>query len=77
MIPDERSNPMNGIRAQNQKLDRIPYHFSVEDAIDEEDVPRLENGDHLTRVLAELQKGLESDEHKAFVRKLTDTEPRA
>ena len=31
----------------------------------------------LARVLAELQKGLGSDEHKAFVQKLTDTVPRA
>jgi Uma2 family endonuclease len=31
----------------------------------------------LARVLAELQKGLESDEHKAFVQKLTDAVPRA
>jgi hypothetical protein len=31
----------------------------------------------LARVLAELQKGLDSNEHKAFVRKLTDTVPQA
>ena len=32
---------------------------------------------NLARVLDELKKGLESNEHKAFVQKLTDTAPRA
>jgi Uma2 family endonuclease len=40
---------MNNVHVQNQKLDKTPYPFSIEDVIVEGDVPRLENGDRLTR----------------------------
>src|SRR5882672_8580580 len=49
MIPDERSEPMNDVQIQNQKLDKTPYPFCVEDLFAQEGAPRLENGDHLTR----------------------------
>ena len=40
---------MNDVQVQNQKIDRTPYHFSVEGVIDEEGAPALENGDRVTR----------------------------
>jgi hypothetical protein len=40
---------MNNVHVQNQKLDKTPYPFSIEDVIVEGDAPRLENGDRLTR----------------------------
>ncbi len=40
---------MNDVQVQDQKIDMTPYPFCVEDVIVEERVPRLENGDRLTR----------------------------
>jgi Uma2 family endonuclease len=48
-ISDERSEPMSDVHVQDRKIDMAPYPFRVEDVVVEEGVPRLENGDHLTR----------------------------
>lgn len=40
---------MSDTQIQNQKIDTTPYPFSVEDVFVQEGVPRLENGDRLTR----------------------------
>jgi len=40
---------MNDVQVQDQKGDMTPYPFRVEDVIVQEHIPRLENGDRLTR----------------------------